>query len=58
MNSVYQDIFIATLQAVINRIYHQSPMQTQKFQPEGKWIMPETSFTKLPALLGDLKVEI
>ena len=33
-------------------------MQTQKFQPEGKWIMSETRFTELPAFLVDLKVEI
>ena len=26
------------------------PMQTEKSQPEGKWIMPETRFTEFPAL--------
>ena len=25
-----------------NRIYHRSPMQTMKYQPEGKRIRPET----------------
>ena len=28
-----------------NRIYHRSLMQTEKSQPEDKWIMPETKFT-------------
>ena len=30
---------------MINRIYHGSWMGTEKFQPEGKLIMPETRFT-------------
>ena len=34
----------------INRIYHRSPMQTEKSQPEGKRIKPETRFTEFPAL--------
>ena len=29
-------------------------MQTEKFQPEGKRIMPETRFTEFPALSVDL----
>ena len=33
-----------------NRIYHWSSMQTEKFQPEGKRIMPETRFNEFPAL--------
>ena len=34
----------------INRICHWSPMQIEKSQLEGKWIMPETRFTEFPAL--------
>ena len=34
----------------INRIYHGSPMQTEKSQPKGKRMMPETRFTEFPAL--------
>ena len=33
-------------------------MQTEKSQPEGKWIMPETRFTKFLALSVDPRVEI
>ena len=32
----------------INRIYHQSPMQTKKSQSEGKRIMPKTRFVSFP----------
>ena len=32
-----------------SRIYHRSPMQTEKSHPEGKRIMPETRFTTFPA---------
>ena len=42
----------------INRIYYRSSMQTEKSQPEGKRIMPETRFTELPALSVDPRVEI
>ena len=28
-----------------NRIKHLSPMQTEKSQPGGQWIVPETRFT-------------
>ena len=42
----------------INRIYHRSPMQTEKIQPEGKQIMPETRFTEFPALSVDPRVGI
>ena len=31
----------------INRICHRSLMQTEKSQPDGKRIMPETRFTAL-----------
>ena len=41
-----------------NRIYHWSLMQTEKFQPEGKQIMPETGFNEFPALSVDPKVGI
>ena len=41
-----------------NRIYHRSPMQTEKSHPQGKQIMPETRFTELPALSVDLRVGI
>ena len=36
---------MATELSQINRIYHHSLMQTEKFQPEGKRIMSETRFT-------------
>ena len=42
----------------INRIYHQSLMQTEKSQPESKGIMPETRFTEFPALSVDPRVGI
>ena len=41
-----------------NRIYHRSPMQTEKSQPKGQWIMPETRFTEFPALSIDPRVGI
>ena len=41
-----------------NRIYYQSQMQTEKSQPEGKWIMPETRFIKFSALSLNLRVGI
>ena len=43
---------------MINRIYHWSLMQTEKSQPEGKWMMPETRFTEFPALSIDPLVGI
>ena len=42
----------------INKIYHQSPMQTEKSQPEGKRIMPETRFTEFTVLSVDPRVKI
>ena len=39
-----------TEEAEINRILHRFPVLTEKFQPEGKRIMPETRFTEFPAL--------
>ena len=42
---------------LINRVYHQPPMQTEKSQPEGKRIMPETRFTSFPALSVDPSFE-
>ena len=33
-----------------NRIYHRSLMQTEKFQPKGKRIITDTSFTEFTAL--------
>ena len=42
----------------INRIYHRSSMQIDKFPPEGKRIMPETRFTAFRALSVDSKVRI
>ena len=42
----------------INRIYHWSLMQTEKSQPEGKRIVPETRFTEFPALFVDPRVGI
>ena len=41
---------------MIDRIYHWSPMQAEKSQPEGKRIMPETRFSQFPALYFDPKV--
>ena len=41
-----------------NRIYHWSPMQTEKSQPKGKQIMLETRFTEFLALSVDLSVGI
>ena len=42
----------------INRIYHWCPIQTEKSQPEGKWIMPEMRFTEFPELSADPRVGI
>ena len=39
-----------------NRIYHRCLMQTEKSQPEGKRIMPETRFTEFLALSVDPRV--
>ena len=33
-------------------------MQTEKFQPEGKWIMQKTRFAKFLAFYVDLRVGI
>ena len=41
-----------------NRIYHRAPVQTEKSQPEGKRIMPETRFTEFSALSVDPEVGI
>ena len=41
-----------------NRIYHRSLMQTEKSQPEGKRIMPETRFTEFPSFSVDPRVGI
>ena len=46
------------LVSVINKIYHWSPMQTEKSQPEGKRIVPERRFTEVPALSVDPRVGI
>ena len=43
---------------VINRICHRSPMQTEKSQPEGKQIMPETRFISFLVLSVDPTVGI
>ena len=43
---------------MINRIYHLSPMQTEKSQPEGKLIMPQTRVTEFPVLSVDPRVGI
>ena len=42
----------------LNSIFHWSQMQTEKSQPEGKQIMPETRFTKFLALSVDPGVGI
>ena len=41
-----------------NRFYHQSPMQTEKSQSEGKRMMPETRFTEFPTLSIDQRFGI
>ena len=41
-----------------NRIYHRSPMQTEKSQPDSKWIMREMRFTDILALSIDPRVGI
>ena len=41
-----------------NRIEHRVAKQTEKSQPEGKRIMPESSFTDIPALSVDPRVWI
>ena len=38
-----------------NRIYHRSLMQTDKSQPEGKRIMPETRFTEGKVIMPDTR---
>ena len=40
------------------RIFHQSPMQMEKSQAKGKWLMLEARFTLFQALSVDLRVEI
>ena len=47
---------VQTVQGGINRIYHRSSIQIEKFQPEGKRIMPQTRFTE--ALSVDPRVGI
>ena len=42
----------------INRIYHRSPRQTEKYQPEGKRIMPKMRFTEFPVFSFDPRVGI
>ena len=49
---------IPCISAETNRIYHRSSMQTEKSQPEGKRIMPETRFTDFPALSVDPRIGI
>ena len=41
---------------MICRICQRCPMQTEKSQPEGKRIMPETRFTEFPAFSVDPRV--
>ena len=45
----------ALIGLIINRIYRSS-MKTEKSQPEGQRIMPETRFTEFPALSVDQRV--
>ena len=52
------DVSVISNIASINRIYHRSPMQTEKSQPEGKRIMLEIRFTEFPALSVDRRVGI
>ena len=46
VGAVLQEQSDQVLFGLIKRIYHRSPMQTEKSQPEGKQIMLETRFTK------------
>ena len=57
-NNVYSRLNQTCFNAESKRIYHRSPMQTEKSQPEGKRIMPETSFTEFSALSVDPRVGI
>ena len=41
-----------------NRIHHRSPIQTEKSQPEGERLRPETRFTYFPALSIDPRVGV
>ena len=41
-----------------NRIYHWSPLQTEKSQLKGKWIMPEMRFIEFTASSLDPRVGI
>ena len=41
-----------------DRIYHRSPMQTEKSQPDCKRMMPETRFTEFSSLSVGLRVWI
>ena len=43
---------------MINIINHRFPIQTEKFQPKGKRIMPEARFIKCPALSVDTLIGI
>ena len=62
INTVRKTGFIFTyLESFWNgkkRIYHRSPMQTEKFQPKDERMMPETRFTEFPALSVDPRVGI
>ena len=46
-------LFVVAVIRFIDRTCHRSPMQTEKFQPEGKRIMPETRFTEFPKFSVD-----
>ena len=51
------DLRCREINSIISLNY-QSPMQTEKFQPEGKWIMPSMRFNEFPALSNDPRVGI
>ena len=52
--AIYWYIIVANKLFSRKRIYHRSPILMEKFQPEGKWIMPESRFSAFPALSVDL----
>ena len=57
-HSHFFSIFKSIRKITEKRMYHPSPMQTEKSQPEGERIMPETRFTEFPALSVDPRVGI
>ena len=53
-----ETVIVLFFMVLENRFSHRSPMQTEKYQPEGKRRMPETRFTELSAFSVDPRVGI